>query len=155
LLAKMTCGGQISSICRKRSILACLFSMMASMIKSHSFAGASSVVGLTLPMIASLSASVSFPLATLPARFFSMPPIPLATSASVMSRRTTSYPAAAATCAIPEPIKPAPITMILLISMFPPPLPDRSFVFRKVKSLRSFEQNGHGQALLLKTMAIP
>ena len=117
LLAKMTCGGQSSSSCRKRSILACLFSMIASMIRSHSSAGASSVVGLILPMIASFSASVSFPLATLPARFFPMAPIPLATNASVTSRRTTSYPAAAITCAIPEPMNPAPTTMILLISM--------------------------------------
>ena len=118
--------------------------MIASMIRSHSFAGASSVVGLIRPVIASLSASVSFPLATLPARFFAMAAIPLATNASEMSLRTTSYPAAAMTCAIPEPMNPAPTTMILLISMLLPPLSD------------CFDGGpGFGQPLFLTTMAIP
>ena len=49
--------------------------------------------------------------------------IPLAMHSSAISLRTTSYPAAAMTCAIPEPMKPAPITMILLISILLPPLP--------------------------------
>src|SRR5437868_12122413 len=61
------------------------------------------------------SSSVTLPRATPFERFDSIEPRPFATSSSLTSRRTTQKPAAAATCAMPCPIVPAPRTAIVLI----------------------------------------
>ena len=113
LLAKIVDAGQSPSSARNNSCLAGKFSMIASTIKSQSFKSSIAVVPFNRPRISPCTAAVIVPFSANRAKFFSMPFNPLSTRSGFTSRTTVSKPAAAHTCAIPEPINPHPTTPTL------------------------------------------
>jgi hypothetical protein len=115
--ARMVSGLHSSSSCRKVSRLRSKFSTMASMMMSQSESSASEVVPRIRPRISSRFSGVMVPFSANLARDFSMPPKPRSHSSSDVSRTTTSKPAVAAVCAMPDPIRPQPSTPTFLISM--------------------------------------
>jgi len=58
------------------------------------------------------------PFSTLRSRFLAIPATPRAMSSGVRSFKRTAWPLAAATCAMPEPIWPAPTTAIFKTTSF-------------------------------------
>ena len=114
---KMVWSPQMPSSVAKRSFLMSRFSMMASTTRSQLEKSARSVVKVIFPMTAALSSSVILPFSTALPRNLSILPLPLARAASSTSRTTTSYPACAAICAMPDPMRPQPTTPTVLISI--------------------------------------
>src|SRR6516162_1203773 len=91
--------------------------MMASLTRSHSAKSSSLSVGFKRPRVSAFCSAVICPFsANLPSDF-SMDARPFFSSSSDTSRTTTGKPAAAATWAIPEPIRPQPTTPTLRISI--------------------------------------
>src|SRR5688572_29517923 len=90
---------------------------MASMMMSQSLRSSSAVVPLMRPRISDCCTAVMLPFSANFARDFSIPAKPRSHSSSVTSRTTTSQPAAAAVCAMPEPISPQPSTPTFFISI--------------------------------------
>src|SRR6266404_2288258 len=87
--------------------------VIEAIIKSQFFKSSMEVVPFNRPRISPFIASVIVPFSAKRFRFFSMPLSPLSTNSALISRTTVSNPAAAATCAIPEPISPHPTTPTL------------------------------------------
>ncbi|BCB84639.1 hypothetical protein Psuf_019520 [Phytohabitans suffuscus] len=116
-------GPQILSSCRKTSCLTSSRSNTASTTMSAPAAASRSLVVEIRPSVASTSSGWIAPLL---ANFSSdrrIPATPRLVAASSRSRSVTSQPACAATCAMPEPIRPAPMTasrpaMLSLLNSF-------------------------------------
>ena len=115
--ARIVCSGQSSSSSLKIADLIFKSSIAASTTRSMSFM--LSAVRVTKPetraMVASLSSWVILPLETCLVSCFSILALPPAMNSSLISFKTTSQPCVAKTCAMPEPIVPAPITITLLM----------------------------------------
>src|SRR3954470_13026116 len=77
------------------------------------------------PRTASASSCSMRPFSTARASCFSIRPSPLSSTSWSISRTTTSYPACAATCVMPWPIRPQPSTPTFDISTSLPPLSSR------------------------------
>src|SRR5712691_8859928 len=95
--------------------------MIASMMRSHSFMPMNAVVPERLPSVVSRASPVTLPFATPSSRNFLIRPSPLLRATSSTSRTIVLYPAAAHTCAMPDPIRPHPNTPTVCISMISPP----------------------------------
>ena len=117
LLAKIVVDGQIASSAPNSSRFAGSCSMIASTMTSQFFKSSMEVVPFNLPWISPFTASLIVPFSTRRFRFFSIPLSPFSTNSALTSRTTVSNPAATATCAIPEPIKPHPTTPTFRIAM--------------------------------------
>ena len=115
--AKMAVGATTASRAANTSRLAARFSIAASITRSRSAKSASCVVPWMRAWMAVFCSAVSLPFSTPPARNFSMRARPLASAASSTSRTRTSKPACAATCTIPEPMRPQPTTPTFWIAM--------------------------------------
>src|SRR3954454_5634122 len=99
------------------SIFSGRLSVIASITSWQSAKSSSSSVGWSRPRISSDADCSSFPFSTERASCFSIFPTAASSRAWSTSRRTTSYPAVAATCAIPWPIRPPPATPTFSISI--------------------------------------
>src|SRR5690348_13539783 len=84
--------------------------MIASTTSSESRKSSSFVVPRRRARAASRSVAESVPFSTRRLRFFSIDCMPLFKRSSFTSRTITLHPACAATCAMPEPIRPQPTT---------------------------------------------
>src|SRR5262245_32639388 len=93
-----------------RAFLSSRSSVTASITMSHAFRSATAVVNVNRRNVASRSAAGSLPFSTRRARDLSIVPLPLSSTGWATSRTNVSYPAAAATCAMPLPIRPHPNT---------------------------------------------
>ncbi len=116
--ARMVWAGQTLSSAWYSVRFQSTFSAMASITRSASATSAVSWT-LTTPLIlavisAGRPASI-LPFSTILPRLLLMMPKPRWTNSSLMSPRTTSYPASATTWAMPAPMVPAPTTTTFLI----------------------------------------
>eukprot|EP00732_Lithocolla_globosa_P003184 Lithocolla_globosa_v1_NODE_2421_length_2013_cov_11.888151.p2 type:complete len:212 gc:universal NODE_2421_length_2013_cov_11.888151:1037-402(-) len=114
LEARMACLGAFWSSSLKMIFFNSVLSFTASMTKSDS-PTSNEVEPLTRLITALLSSSVILCLATFFANTFSINPSCFVSCSWFLSMTVTSYPAVAATCAIPIPICPPPITATLRI----------------------------------------
>src|SRR3954469_10838009 len=87
------------------------------MIRSQSLSASNVVVPDRFASVVSRASVVTFPFATPSSRNFLTRPSPLFSRMSSTSRTTVLYPAAAHTCAMPEPINPQPSTPTDRIAM--------------------------------------
>src|ERR1700733_185209 len=117
LLAKIAFGPHSVSSFANNSRFAGSCSMIASITRSQSFKSSIAVVPFNRPRISLFCASVIVPFSTNRAKFLSIPFKPFSTTSGATSRTTVSNPAAAQTCAIPDPINPHPTTPTFLIAM--------------------------------------
>src|SRR5205809_4279214 len=100
-----------------RAFLSSRSSVTASTTMSHVFRSAVVVVKRRRLRVASRSAAASFPFSTNLASDFSIPARALSQTCWDTSRTVVSYPAAAATWAIPLPMSPEPSTPTRLMSV--------------------------------------
>src|SRR5208283_1945152 len=117
-VAKITSLWQRESNFWKIDFFTSKFSKAASIIKSAFFASSREGVLLILDKMASLSAAVIFSFFTRPSSNLLMELKPLSINSIFISFMMTLYPAWAETCAMPDPMRPEPITIIFLISIF-------------------------------------
>src|SRR6266850_689695 len=110
LEAKIVPVPQRPSSSRKSTFLSARSSVIASITMSTLRRSATTVVNVSRLSAASRSAGWSFPFSTSLPSDFSMPPRPRSRISLETSRTIVSYPAVAATWAIPLPIKPQPST---------------------------------------------
>src|SRR5882762_797898 len=115
--AKMVAGPHRPSSSFQSVFLSSRSSVTASTTMSQAFKSAVAVVNRSRLRIESRSAAVSFPFSTNLASDFSIPARALSHTCCDTSRTVESYPAAAATWAIPLPINPAPSTPTRLKSV--------------------------------------
>src|SRR2546425_3231677 len=108
--AKIVPAPHKPSSSRKSTFLSARSSVIASITMSTLRRSATTVVNVSRVSAASRSAGWSFPFSTSLASDFSMPARPRSNTSLEMSRTIVSYPAVAATWAIPLPIKPQPST---------------------------------------------
>src|SRR5882762_6014696 len=108
--AKMVPGPQSPSSSMKSTFLSARSSVIASITMSTLRRSATTVVDVSRLSAASRSAGWSFPFSTSLPSDFSMPARPRSRISLETSRTIVSYPAVAATWAIPLPIKPQPST---------------------------------------------
>src|SRR5437016_85229 len=118
LLAKIVAGGHIASSAPKSSRFAGSCSMIASTMTSQSLRSSTFVVPLSRPRISRFAASVIVPFSASRFRFLSMLLSPLSSNSALTSHTTVGNPDAAATCAMPDPIRPHPTTPTLRIAIF-------------------------------------
>src|SRR5438874_3060218 len=110
LEAKIVPAPHRPSSSRKSTFLSARSSVIASITMSTLRMSATVVVNVSRLRAASRSAGWSFPFSTSLASDFSMPARPRLSTSFETSRTIVSYPAVAATWAIPLPIKPQPST---------------------------------------------
>src|SRR6266704_2369724 len=115
--AKMVAGPHRPSSSFHRAFLSSRSSVTASTTMSHVFRSAVVVVKRRRLRVASRSAAASFPFSTNLASDFSIPARALSQTCCDTSRTVVSYPAAAATWAIPLPMSPEPSTPTRLMSV--------------------------------------
>src|SRR5216110_696145 len=115
--AKMVAGPHRPSSSFQRAFLSSRSSVTASTTMSHVFRSAVVVVKRRRLRVASRSAAASFPFSTNLASDFSIPARALSQTCWDTSRTVVSYPAAAATWAIPLPMSPQPSTPTRLMSV--------------------------------------
>src|SRR2546425_2716213 len=115
--AKMVVGPHNPSSSFQRAFLSSRSSVTASTTMSHGFSSAVVVVKCRRLRVVSRSAAETFPFSTNLASDFSIPARALSHTCWDTSRTVVSYPAAAATCAIPLPISPEPSTPTRLMSV--------------------------------------
>src|SRR5213080_1292865 len=115
--AKMVAGPHRTSSSFHRAFLSSRSSVTASTTMSHVFRSAVVVVKRRRLRVASRSAAASFPFSTNLASDFSIPARALSQTCWDTSRTVVSYPAAAATWAIPLPMSPEPSTPTRLMSV--------------------------------------
>src|SRR5574341_603554 len=116
LLARTVSGLQSSPSCRKRSVLRSWFSGTASMMSWASPTSAKRSIGRTLAKTTFTWSAFRAPFSTArwsPSRILLME---VSSTAGFRSYSDTSHPLAAATCAMPRPIWPAPRTAIFVTS---------------------------------------
>ena len=111
LVARIAPCGARRSRSANRAALRSTSSMMASTMMSDRAAPSRSVVPVMRASAASASPVLIAPFSANLANEASIAPRPLTTASREMSRRITSWPAIALTCAMPEPMSPAPTTM--------------------------------------------
>src|SRR5213595_2928894 len=114
---KMVAGPHRPSSSFQRAFLSSRSSVTASTTMSHVFRSAVVVVKRRRLRVASRSAAASFPFSTNLASDFSIPARALSQTCWDTSRTVVSYPAAAATWAIPLPMSPEPSTPTRLMSV--------------------------------------
>ena len=117
--ARIAWGASSASSFLKISFFTPSFSTIASIARSAPAQSSIERAGLMRAATASRSAAVSFPFSTSFARVAPSLSTAFFASSGAASATTTSTPACAATCAIPEPICPAPMIAILSIAMSP------------------------------------
>src|SRR2546421_3852538 len=117
LEAKIVAGGHRPSSSFHRAFLSSRSSVTASRTMSHPFRSAVVVVNRRRFRAASRSAAGSLPFSTNLASDFSIPPRALSHICCDTSRTMVSYPAIAATCAMPLPMRPHPSTPTRLMSL--------------------------------------
>src|SRR5438128_10351330 len=115
--AKMVAGPHRPSSSFHRAFLRSRSSVTASTTMSHGFRSAVVVVNCRRLSVASRSAGWSFPFSTNLASDFSIPARALSQTCWDTSRTIVSYPASAATWAIPLPMSPEPSTPTRLMSV--------------------------------------
>src|SRR5437870_329358 len=128
--AKMAAGPHRPSSSFQRAFLSSRSSVTASTTMSHVFRSAVVVVKRRRLRVASRSAAASFPFSTNLASDFSIPARALSQTCCDTSRTVVSYPAAAATWAIPLPMSPQPSTPTRLMSVM-----SRSVDFERLSDL--------------------
>src|SRR5919106_1803874 len=124
LLASRAWGGQIRSSLAKVSFFSGWFSVIASITRSLALRSSRRGVPAMRPSVSSVALASSLPLATRPSSVSRRRPSPRVTSSSLASTNSTEYPAWAATCTMPEPMSPQPITPTFLMGMAMPSLPN-------------------------------
>src|SRR2546425_228044 len=117
VLATVAGGGQTRSSLAKVSFFSCWFSVIASTTRSQSLRSSRRVVPLSRPSVSSFPLASSLPLATRPSRVLRRLPRPRCSSSSFASTTVVRKPAWAATCAIPEPMRPHPRTPTCLMAI--------------------------------------
>src|SRR3989449_431122 len=115
--AKMVAGPHKPSSSFHRPFLSSRSSVTASTTMSQAFRSAVAVVNRKRLRVASRSAAGTFPFSTNLASDFSIPARALSQTCCDTSRTVVSYPAAAATWAIPLPMSPQPSTPTRLMSV--------------------------------------
>src|SRR6266487_950037 len=128
--AKMAAGPHRPSSSFHRAFLSYRSSVTASTTMSHVFRSAVAVVKCRRLRVASRSAAGTFPFSTNLSSDFSIPARALSQTCWDTSRTVVSYPAAAATWAIPLPISPEPSTPTRLMSVM-----SRSVDFERLSDL--------------------
>src|SRR6266403_122254 len=137
--AKMAAGPHRPSSSFQRAFLSSRSSVTASTTMSHVFRSAVVVVKRRRLRIASRSAAETFPFSTNLASDFSIPARALSHTCWDTSRTVVSYPAAAATWAMPLPISPQPSTPTRLMSVM-----SRSVDFEGLSDLvRDADERAH------------
>src|SRR2546422_5161193 len=137
--AKMVAGPHRPSSSFHRAFLRSRSSVTASTTMSQAFRSAVSVVNRRRLRVASRSAAVIFPFSTNLASDFSIPARALSQTCCDTSRTVVSYPAAAATWAIPLPMSPQPTTPTRLMSVM-----SRSVDFERLSYLvRDADERAH------------
>ena len=144
LEARIACGGQIRSSFANVSFLSAWFSVIASTTRSTALRSSSRVVPAMRPSASSLAFASSLPLATRPSSVCRSRSRPRLTSSSLASTKRTPKPACAATCTMPEPMSPQPITPTFLMAMILP-VPC-GFECRRVASARATSSGGQAEA---------
>src|SRR6185369_4331379 len=117
LLASSADAGQMRSSLANVSFFSAWFSVIASITRSHALRSSRRGVPAMRPSVSSLARASSLPLAASPSSVSRRRPSPRFTSSSLASTNSTEYPACAATCTMPEPMSPHPITPTFLIAM--------------------------------------
>src|SRR5881296_3421976 len=137
--AKMVAGPHRPSSSFQRAFLSSRSSVTASTTMSHGFRSAVVVVKCRRLRVASRSAAETFPFSTNLASDFSIPARALSHTCWDTSRTVVSYPAAAATWAMPLPISPQPSTPTRLMSLM-----SRSVDFERLSDLvRDADERAH------------
>src|SRR5688572_551947 len=117
LVASRAWGAQMRSSLAKVSFLSAWFSVIASTTRSTALRSSRRGVPAMRPSVSSLAEASSLPLATRPSIVFLSRSSPRLTSSVLASTNRTWKPACAATCTMPEPIRPQPMTPTFLIAM--------------------------------------
>src|SRR3989441_11326101 len=117
LVARIAWGGQIRSSFAKGSFLSCWFSVMASTTRAHPLRSSSRGVPPMRASAASFVAASSLPFAASPSKTSRSRLRPRLTSSALASTKSTGNPAWAATWAMPEPMRPQPMTPTFLMVM--------------------------------------
>mmetsp|Transcript_31935 Transcript_31935/g.75076 ORF Transcript_31935/g.75076 Transcript_31935/m.75076 type:complete len:231 (-) Transcript_31935:130-822(-) len=115
LVAMTASSGSSASSSAKSVRFTSRFSTMASMTRS---AGCSAATGLMRASVAATASALSLPLATRPSSVAASLALAASAAPSRVSNSATSWPAWAATCAMPAPIRPAPTTRTWAVSRF-------------------------------------
>src|SRR6266487_4366211 len=137
--AKMAAGPHRPSSSFHRAFLSSRSSVTASTTMSQGLRSAVAVVKCRRLRVASRSAAGIFPFSTNLASDFSMPARALSQTCWDTSRTVVSYPAAAATWAIPLPMSPQPSTPTRLMSVM-----SRSGDFERLSDLvRNADERAH------------
>src|SRR2546426_3322772 len=137
--AKMVAGPHKPSSSFHRPFLSSRSSVTASTTMSQAFRSAVAVVNRKRLRVASRSAAGTFPFSTNLASDFSIPACALSQTCCDTSRTIVSYPAAAATWAIPLPMSPEPSTPTRLMSVM-----SRSVDFERLSDLvRDADERAH------------
>src|SRR2546422_47881 len=137
--AKMVAGPHKPSSSFQRVFLSSRSSVTASTTTSHAFRSAVAVVKCKRLRDASRSAAVIFPFSTNLASDFSIAARALSQTCWDTSRTVVSYPAAAATWAMPLPMSPEPSTPTRLMSVM-----SRSVDFERLSDLvRDADERAH------------
>src|SRR4029077_16225621 len=137
--AKMVAGPHNPSSSFQRAFLRSRSSVTASTTMSHVFRSAVVVVKCRRLRVASRSAAETFPFSTNLASDFSIPARALSHTCWTTSRTAVTFPAAAATWAMPLPISPQPSTPTRLMSVM-----SRSVDFERLSDLvRNADERAH------------
>src|SRR5262245_5394720 len=139
LLASTVAGGQARSRASKIDDFRSNDSLTASTTQSQGDSASRDTERLIRPRAASLASFAISPFSTSFARLASIPLRPRSRKPCSRSVRTTFRPEAAATCAIPEPICPAPTTPNVRIAM-----PLCELLMPPLRPSDRLDRHGHG-----------
>src|SRR4030095_5148463 len=117
LVASKACGGQMRSSRANVSFLSAWFSVMASTTRSQPLRSSNRGVPAIRARMSSLALASIFPRAASPSSVSRRRARPRLTRSSLASTKSTEKPAWAATCTMPEPMRPQPITPTFLMAM--------------------------------------
>src|SRR4030095_15672377 len=117
LVASKACGGQMRSRRANVSFLSAWFSVMASTTRSQPLRSSNRGVPAIRARMSSLALASIFPRAASPSSVSRRRARPRLTRSSLASTKSTEKPAWAATCTMPEPMRPQPITPTFLMVM--------------------------------------
>src|SRR5262245_20463698 len=117
LVASRVGGGQMRSSLANVSFLSAWFSVIASTTRSQPLRSSKRGVPAMRARMSSLAFASSLPRAASPSSVSRSRPRPFFTSPSLASPKSTEKPAWAATCTMPEPMRPHPMTPTFLMAI--------------------------------------